>query len=133
METIILLLLAIIGLNLILSDINYQANQTPYYFLREVTHLTGIDTGHSNGYVVILNPNHPMYGIKYYNPEDYSSTIVGDIDIHGGITFSEYDENRRAWVIGFDVCHYGDTKQSMPYKSCVNETINLYNQVINYK
>lgn len=134
MENIILVLIALFVVIILYSDINYQQNQTPYYFLKEVTHLGTTDTGHSNGYVAILDPKHPMFGVQYMNmyndQEPFSSTIVGDLDVHGGVTYSKYDEKRKAWVIGFDVCHYCDTKKTMPYKACKAEALNMYNQVV---
>lgn len=51
---------------------------------------------HWCGYIFI-NSNHPWYEKHYDNI---------DADCHGGLTYSEYEEDK--WKIGFDCAHWGD-------------------------
>ena len=80
--------------------------------------LNSMDTGEANGYLVIDDKNHPWYG-KHYSDID--------IDVHGGLTYSELVESDSlqcfdeiisddvgSWMIGFDTCHYGDTAAQWP-------------------
>tara|TARA_R110000851_G_scaffold53069_1_gene126037 strand:+ start:597 stop:917 length:321 start_codon:yes stop_codon:yes gene_type:complete len=77
-----------------------------------------MDIGEANGYLIIDDKNHPWYG-KHYNDID--------IDVHGGLTYSElvesgdlqcFDEliegDVGSWMIGFDTCHCGDTTEQWP-------------------
>lgn len=82
-------------------------------FIKENTWLTRdrIDFGWGNGYV-ILPKGHHLHG-KSYNEID--------VDIHGGLTFSELvnedvvevfgldSKHIGSWMIGFDTCHFNDT------------------------
>lgn len=54
---------------------------------------------HRCGYVRIPK-GHPFYGI--------ATCDTYDITVHGGITFSESDEDKFWWWIGFDCNHYSD-------------------------
>jgi hypothetical protein len=58
--------------------------------------------GHRCGYVCIPE------GHKLYENED--SDTLGIIECHGGITFSDFNENLDPdkWWIGFDCAHYND-------------------------
>lgn len=58
--------------------------------------------GHLCGYV-ILTKDHPYFG--------KSSDL--DLEVHGGITFGEGDED--TWMIGFDCAHSGDIVPTMDY------------------
>lgn len=50
---------------------------------------------------VIIPKNHPIHGIHYDN--------IVDIDVHGGITFSNYHRCvEDQWCIGWDYNHIGD-------------------------
>jgi len=60
------------------------------------------DLGHLCGYVGIPK-THTLYG-KHYSDDE-----VADIRIHGGLTFSEADEDDKdTWWFGFDCSHMGD-------------------------
>lgn len=88
-------------------------------FVLESTHLTGMDRGFGNGYV-ILPKGHPMHGKGY---DDI------DVDVHGGLTFaSSADEitwdkltekDKGAWIIGFDTAHWGDSRTNWPDEETV--------------
>lgn len=102
------------------------------------------DFGWGNGYV-LLPYNHPLYGV------DYDSIAV---DVHGGLTFSEYFdvdrfhewiENREIggditrenyekfnnyWMIGFDTAHSGDGLDTCSKDYVMNETNNLLEQCL---
>ncbi len=54
--------------------------------------------GHLAGYVV-LPENHPWNNKSYHDIP---------ADIHGGLTFAQYDTRGTFWVIGFDCAHSGD-------------------------
>lgn len=55
--------------------------------------------GHLCGYVEVPKEN------KIYGIEDYSGF---DFDVHGGITYAEFTEDKTKFVIGFDCAHLGD-------------------------
>lgn len=63
--------------------------------------------GHRCGYAKVL-PGHPYYGKGYMDDETSS------IEVHGGLTFAEADENcgkggpDNGWWFGFDCAHDGD-------------------------
>lgn len=52
------------------------------------------------GYVGVKD-DHPFFN-KHYND------LPGDIQVHGGITFSDYWNEKDIWWIGFDCAHYDD-------------------------
>lgn len=105
----------------------------------ENTHLwRGVmDFGWGNGYVVIPI-GHPLHG-KNYNDID-------GINIHGGLTFSEpvselktpvwkkcfSEDEKDAWVIGFDTAHGGDTLEYWTPQRVQEEANRLLEQVKNY-
>lgn len=64
---------------------------------------------HWCGYIFI-NSYHPWYGKHYDNIE---------VNCHGGLTYSQYDENM--WKIGFDCAHWGDF---VPTRNIFNTGIN---------
>lgn len=66
-----------------------------------------MEVGWGNGYIM-LPKEHPLYGQHYDDAEL--------CDIHGGWTFSEFDEfeGKEYWVFGFDTCHLGDTPEMWP-------------------
>lgn len=107
-------------------------------FVKEISWLKLSETGWGNGYVVIPK-NHPLHGVYY---DDI------DIDIHGGLTFSEEVTDKLVkafetsdlttddvgkWIIGFDCAHYGDTISSCPKQYVESETKRLLNFVKKYK
>jgi len=115
------------------------------------------DFGWGNGYVLIPH-NHPFYGVNYNDIYDlgrkYSIGLDDSIDVHGGLTFSEYfDVNRflewikdleidgdvtkenyekfnNYWMIGFDTGHFGDSMETCPKFYVFSETNNLLEQCL---
>lgn len=93
------------------------------------------DFGWGNGYVLIPK-GHPMHGKNY-------SEI--DVNVHGGLTFSELVDNEMAndwgldkgdegsWCVGFDTCHYGDSLQKWPKEMVEQETEQLKEQLESIK
>lgn len=84
--------------------------------IREITWMPSlVHCGWGNGYVLIPE-GHELHGV------DYNEI---DVDVHGGLTFSELVTEEMAerwgifspedigmWCIGFDTAHYGDTKEN---------------------
>jgi hypothetical protein len=54
--------------------------------------------GHLNGYVAIPK-GHFWYGHGYGDM---------DVEVHGGLTYSDEDKETGEWVFGFDCSHAGD-------------------------
>ena len=138
MQTLILLIVAMWALYTAYSTQNYQGNQTPYYYMLEITWLPKDMCGWGNGYVVILDQSHPLFGEHYmgHQNEDGSYDWDSKLDhlyVHGGITFSEYDEQRRGWVIGFDSAHWQDNQDNRSKEWCIEHTKELLKQVNNFK
>lgn len=104
----------------------------------------GKEYGMYNGYVAIP-PTNGLYGKDFMELDDL-------IDIHGGVTYARpakdseqiLDDNARYllsgdsgipsdwWIIGFDTKHAGDTLQKWTRERTVQETIDLYIQVLKY-
>lgn len=89
------------------------------------------NAGWGNGYVG-LPKEHPCYGMGYDDiHEQY------DIDVHGGLTFSEQLEEGDEylptlgglWVVGFDTAHYTDNPKSWPKSKVQAETDRLREQL----
>lgn len=93
-------------------------------------------TLHLCGYVGVPK-NHPCYEHR-----DFFTPPLSDIEVHGGITFSNYFKSKKYqnfWFIGFDCAHYGDimpgliehfpshnrSKSMYRDKSYVKQNINL--------
>jgi hypothetical protein len=83
-----------------------------------------IQRGWGNGYVAIP-PTHPLYEIHYDNV---------DIDIHGGLTYSQHGSGiyvpKDWWVFGFDTSHYNDNLTRWPKEAVEAETKRLYCQLL---
>ena len=62
--------------------------------------------GHLNGYVHIPR-GHKAFGFNYDWLNDR------DIEVHGGLTYSDKDKETDAWVVGFDCSHGGDFSPKM--------------------
>ena len=97
-----------------------------------------INSGYANGYVAVP-PEHPYHG-KHYDDVD--------VEIHGGLTFSEnaseikdWTEDTEClnfnniqeipnnyWVFGFDTFHYADDEK-LDRTWCVAETERLMEQL----
>lgn len=88
---------------------------------------TKSDRGAGNGYVAVP-PSHPVHGMHYHEIERKY-----DIDVYGGITFSDYLNNpcrigegedipEDYWIIGFDTQKDCDNKQNWSMDSVKYET-----------
>lgn len=75
--------------------------------------------GWGNGYIC-LPEWHPWFNVEYDEI---------DVDIHGGLTFSSYDEDEDLWVIGFDTGH--SHSASYDYNKVLEETKKLEYQCLN--
>jgi hypothetical protein len=82
------------------------------------------EKGWGNGYVAIP-PTHPAYKMDY---------DIIDVDIHYGLTYSQYGDGVNApidwWVFGFDTAHYGDTLEKWPKEAVEAETKRLFCQLL---
>lgn len=101
----------------------------------ENTWLMGMNHGWGNGYVLIPE-GHPLHG-KSYNDID--------VDVSGGLTFSELvdeelvntwpheglltKEDIGSWLVGFDTAHYMDTIERWPKEAVQAETDRLMEQL----
>jgi hypothetical protein len=102
-------------------------------FVKQNTWLKFSPHGWGNGYVVIPK-GHPLHGVDY--------TEI-DVDVHGGLTFSDFAKDldwpeipkgcKTGWVVGFDTAHYDDSLARWSKESVMTETENLKEQLINYK
>lgn len=77
------------------------------------------------GYVNIPQ-NHPYYHKDYYE-------IYGEIDVHGGLTFSGSLNNIDGYWIGFDCNHYDDNHFVQNEDYTTKECRKLINQLIKVK
>ena len=101
-------------------------------FVIENTWLPGMNHGWGNGYVIIPK-GHALHG-KHYDEID--------VDVHGGLTFSEpakeckewHDlekDDLDGWIVGFDTAHYSDNMANWSKARVVRETKRLKNQLEN--
>jgi len=83
-----------------------------------------MDLGYLTGYVGVTN-SHPLYG------QDYGKTMVKELDVHGGITFTgEFDIEpfkEKYWYIGFDAAHLMD---KVPYVEMTEIEIELPSKIM---
>lgn len=101
--------------------------------------------GWGNGYVIIPK-GHRLYEKSY----DDVHKILPDLEVHGGLTFSDYVSsfsqdgfvmneqgfvaakawfNQEDWVIGFDTAHYKDTLESWSIERVMQEARKLKKQI----
>ena len=102
--------------------------------------------GYANGYVAVP-PEHPLHGVNYND--------VDNIEVHGGLTFSNSMEEIKAdgwhddtecigfdsfddipkdyWVFGFDTAHAYDNPTVWNRETCIEETKYLKEQLENIK
>lgn len=101
---------------LIESKNGYNLYKTPSHL---VNHKGEPSFGWGNGYVSVPK-THPYYG-KHYDDLPF-------IDIHGGVTYTDYrDITSQEWLIGFD-CHHGmDTLENCPESYVEVQVEKLYN------
>jgi len=106
------------------------------HFILENTWLkrnSSIDFGWGNGYVIIPK-GHKLYEKHYDEIHD----IMPHLDVHGGLTYSEYAHNNKlieeneGWVIGFDTAHFSDTLGNWSKERVEEETIKLKQQIIDF-
>jgi hypothetical protein len=96
--------------------------------IKQNTWLNSRNVGWGNGYVLIPEGN-VLHGVHYNDI---------DVDVHGGLTFSELVDSDMvdvwpelskddigSWMIGFDTCHYQDTPNNWPEESVLEETNRL--------
>lgn len=83
--------------------------------------------GWGNGYVKII-PSHKDYGKGY---DDI------DVNIHGGLTFSEIIQSGDEWPeghwVGFDTSHSNDNPEVWPKSAVLDETKDLFSQIYKIK
>ena len=94
-----------------------------------------LDYGWGNGYVIIPK-DHPAFGKSYDD--------LYDIDVHGGLTYSQEltkerckafgidESNIGSWVVGFDTFHYGDDIETCSEQFVKSEVDNLRKQLEEY-
>lgn len=75
--------------------------------------------GWGNGYVS-LPKSHSYYGKHYDDIPVY--------DVHGFLTYSDFDEQGNYWV-GFDTMHLYDTIEEWSKEKVIEETYKLFNQL----
>lgn len=85
-----------------------------------------IDTGINNtwfcGYAVIPE-DHPFYGADY-------DDVEGDVDVHGGLTFSGELDEIDGFLLGFDCNHFGDSPEVEDEEYTLSECKRLVDQLI---
>lgn len=87
--------------------------------------------GWGNGYVIVPK-GHPVHGMHYDDIHDKF-----DIDVHGGLTFSDSAKTLKEqgwlpdvgaedtdWILGFDTAHYGDSMVRWPDERSVLQEAN---------
>jgi hypothetical protein len=85
--------------------------------------------GWGNGYVAIPK-EHPYFGVNYND--------IDDIDINGGLTYSDSSiigqpsETKGMWIVGFDTLHSWDNSTMWPNEqSVMKEAERLKEQLLN--
>ena len=82
------------------------------------------------------NINHSFWNCGYIFVPVCNAKFIEDIynlNVHGGITYTNYEKDNQFLVLGFDCAHYADSPQfiksprSVGY--CENELINLSKQI----
>ena len=91
------------------EDDNYVSFIVPWHLL----HTTA---GWGNGYVGIKNPKHPWFSAHYDNI---------DVDVHGGLTYSDYTDDATIWIVGFDTGHCQDDINIWPKYRVIQEVTDL--------
>jgi hypothetical protein len=85
--------------------------------------------GHRCGYVGVPI-GHSLFGLQYMD-------IDNDINVHGGITYSDKNgnypiKNNELWWFGFDCAHYGDAQdyeQAFNYGLISKESYERYQEL----
>lgn len=64
-------------------------------------------------------------------PEDYSDHLNAQIEVHGGVTFTDRlaGLGLEGWWIGFDCAHLGDEERGWSVDNVAKETENLADQI----
>lgn len=73
------------------------------------------------GYALIPE-NHPWSGVSYHD-------IFGEVDVHGGLTYSGDLFEDGGWWIGFDTNHYNDGPATQSLAYCTEQAQSLARQV----
>ncbi len=87
-----------------------------------------IKRGWGNGYVAVP-PTHCLYG-----KGENSYSVDNKINIHRGLTYAQFGDGVNApkdwWVFGFDTSHFGDTIGTWPEERVIEETKELFIQLL---
>lgn len=111
---------------------NYK--QLPIYLIKNHLHDIKTDTNLGEWEISMNLPGgyvgipkwHPFYKKNYSELNKY-------VIIHGGLTFSDFNEDKCLWIIGFDTNHYNDDINNFPYDFVLNETKYLREQCLKLK
>jgi len=108
------------------------------YFIKEMEQYPSSISSHfkmtkgwGNGYVIIPK-DHWLHGIHY-------NDVSLHIEVHGGLTFSNYTKvlkpktKDHSWCFGFDTAHFGDSLKNWPKEKVLKETEALARQLWNLK
>ena len=109
-------------INSVMQEYAARGETPPRIIVEELT------KGWGQGYAIIP-PKHPCYG------------IIPDVEVHGGLTFSEYAKNldwpeisaedKDGYIIGFDTLHAWDTPERWPKERVEAEAKYLAEQLEN--
>lgn len=109
-------------INSVMQEYAARGETPPRIIVEELT------KGWGQGYAIIP-PKHPCYG------------IIPDVEVHGGLTFSEYAkdvdwpeisaEDKDGFIIGFDTLHAWDTPERWPKERVEAEAKYLAEQLEN--
>lgn len=105
---------------IITKDLTFKIIMVENYMRRHSSSMFVYHGGWGNGYVCLTR-------LHDWFKKDYDD-INEHVYIHGGLTFSEYDEEEDLWVIGFDTNHYDDNDIVWHYNAVVAETKRLEKQ-----
>jgi len=79
-----------------------------------------MELGWGNGYVG-LPKWHPWFNLHY---DDIP------VDIHGGLTYADFDDETGLWIIGFDTHHHQDNMTNCSFEYVKGETHSLMIQCL---
>ncbi len=105
-----------------IKKLGHKNDTLKSFIRRNAFHGTTLKSvGWWNGYVSIPK-EHPCYEKDYGDIHN-----MYDIDVHGGLTYSNKEGNR--WVIGFDTGHIGDTSEYWTEEKVKEEADRLKDQL----
>ena len=96
-----------------------NVSKVDFEFTKEMKLFYNMEGEHRCGYVTF--------------PTEIANTIdMYDLDVHGGITWSEDNEDGTStW--GFDCAHYGDSIKQWDFNAVKAEVLNLVRQLAHYE